>query len=652
MLKTLMALCALGFAVAVQAGAQVPVKSFAAQTGQFLSAKISPNGDYLAVVLMKDGQRELGILDVKNLKISALLRFDRNEDVARYWWVSTTRVVVSIAQRFGPLDQPMLTGELYGIDADGTHKAYLFGYRGGGSFTHIAGAKAEPAFAWVADTLADDDEHILVAVNRWTNGEGADTSLYKLQVFNGGLSKIDSVPIPADVEYVADSHGLPRYASGLDLGGRVVQMVKAASGDKWLPVAQGEAVHDVELLQMSRDDQSVFLLSDQGTPHVCLREYALASNTLKTLSCAEDSDVDHVVFSLDDGRPVQVQGSDETQYLDGNSATSVFLKALVKSFPGQTLSITSKTADGRQILLQAQSDRVPGDFYLVDVEKKKAQFLFASHDAIDPNQMAAVKPVHYPTRDGATIHGYLTLPTGAEPKDLPLVMLPHGGPFGVHDEWAWDAWAQLLASRGYAVLQPNFRGSGGYGRAHQQAGYRKTATLMQDDLTDGVRWAIEQKIAAPDRICIVGESYGGYAAIMSAEREPALYRCAIAFAGIYDVASWIADADFAGSQLSRNFVARTWGDDAKALADASPVNHIDQLAIPVLIAHGTADERVPFSQAKALRKALDKARKPYEWLEFQDEVHGFIKDEDHERFLTAVLAFLDKSIGAGRAAKP
>jgi dipeptidyl aminopeptidase/acylaminoacyl peptidase len=225
--------------------------------------------------------------------------------------------------------------------------------------------------------------------------------------------------------------------------------------------------------------------------------------------------------------------------------------------------------------------------------------------------------------------------------------MPHGGPHsGIHDTWRWDHWAQFLASRGYAVLQPNFRGSGGYGYAFEHAGYHHWGTTMIDDITDGTRWAMEKGYVDGSRVCIFGASWGGYAALMSAVREPDLYRCAVGFAGVYDLKLQVSDSDTAESTMGRNYLADAVGTDDKTLAEQSPITYIERLKAPVLIIHGTADKRVPFSQAKRLRKALEQYHKPYEWMEKSGEEHGFYKDENNVEFLDRLAAFLGKNLGA------
>ena len=308
------------------------------------------------------------------------------------------------------------------------------------------------------------------------------------------------------------------------------------------------------------------------------------------------------------------------------------------------MSITSHTKDGKELVFRVSSDRNPGEYYLLDRERK-ATFLLATREWIDPEQMAAMKPVSYAARDGLVIHGYLTLPPGSDGKNLPLVIHPHGGPFGPFDRWGFNAEVQLLASRGYAVLQPNFRGSGNHGRAFERMGYRQWGGTMQDDLTDATRWAIAQGIADPERICIYGASYGGYASAMGVAKEPDLYRCAVGYVGLYDLALWYREGDVKDSDFGVNYLKTAVGSDPKALANASPARLADRIRAPIFIAVGGEDERCPPEQSEALKRALEAKGRSFEWMLAPDEGHGFYKLSNNLELYTRMLAFLDRHIG-------
>ncbi|HWY24533.1 MAG TPA: prolyl oligopeptidase family serine peptidase, partial [Nevskia sp.] len=322
------------------------------------------------------------------------------------------------------------------------------------------------------------------------------------------------------------------------------------------------------------------------------------------------------------------------------------LDAVLGNFPGKMVLPVSQTTDGSKLIVFVYSDRDPGTYYLFDTVKMKIDPLLHLRRNIDPAQMAERRPITFKARDGQVIHGYLTLPPDKDPQHLPLVVYPHGGPFVDGDTWAWEADSELMATRGYAVLQVNFRGSRGYGNAFEQAGKQKWDSVMIDDITDGAKWVVSQGIADSARMCIYGASFGGYAALMSAVREPDLYRCVIDYAGVYDLRIQKSQSDTSLTDSGNNYIDEFIGATPDRLYQASPASQIDKLKANVMIVHGEQDRRVPIAQAKALRKALEERHRPYEWLTRPGEGHGFYLPENKQDFYVKLLAFLDKNIGS------
>ncbi|MGH8187049.1 MAG: alpha/beta hydrolase family protein, partial [Steroidobacteraceae bacterium] len=323
-------------------------------------------------------------------------------------------------------------------------------------------------------------------------------------------------------------------------------------------------------------------------------------------------------------------------------------KSLYRAFAEQHVWVTSATDDGRLAIVFVSSDTNPGEYYLFDTKGMKAQFLRAGREWIDPRLMRPMEPVQVTARDGLKLHGYLTKPAGGGPH--PLIVLPHGGPHGVRDTWGFDSEVQLLANRGYAVLQINYRGSTGYGMDFEIAGYRQWGARMQDDLTDATRWAIEQKIAPADRICIYGVSYGAFAALMGAAREPQLYRCAIGYAGVYDLELMFASADVPDSRSGLSYLQKVLGTDPADLRARSPVHNAQRIQAPVMLIHGKADWRADFEQAERMKAALEKHNKPLEWVEIKREGHGVYDEQTRREVYERILAFLDKHLMAGMSA--
>ncbi|MGA9851519.1 MAG: prolyl oligopeptidase family serine peptidase [Gammaproteobacteria bacterium] len=330
--------------------------------------------------------------------------------------------------------------------------------------------------------------------------------------------------------------------------------------------------------------------------------------------------------------------------LESDSPKAQDLASLYAAFPNQVVNITSNTRDGSEMVIYVHSDGNPGSYYLFNANKSQVSLLFNVLPGIDPKQMADMPPITFKARDGVTLRGYLTLPPGSNGKNLPLIINPHGGPHGIRDVWGWDPEAQFFASRGYAWLQVNYRGSGGYGMKFQDMGYRNWGTSMQSDLADAVHWAIAQGIANPKRVCIYGASYGGYAALENSILYPDLYKCTVGYVGLYDL-TLAGRASFGLYASGQRFVDMVLGTDSAVLKSESPVYQADKISDPLFIIYGGADKTVVPENAEEMMSALDKAGKHYEAMYEPNEGHGFTKPEHNFELYTRMLAFFNKYIG-------
>ena len=299
-------------------------------------------------------------------------------------------------------------------------------------------------------------------------------------------------------------------------------------------------------------------------------------------------------------------------------------------------------------VVAVHSDVHPTEYYLLDLRGRTQLVLLGrTNSLLDPAQLQPMKEITYQARDGLTIHGYLTLPRGAAGRKVPLVINPHGGPYGIRDYWGYNPEVQLLANRGYAVLQPNYRGSAGYGLDFLKAGRHEWGAKMQDDLTDGVQWAIAQGFADPDRICIYGASYGGYAALAGAVFTPDLYCCAVNYVGVSDI-GLIANWQHEYGQGGKAFYKMMIGDDEALIAARSPVNFVERIRIPTLHAYGENDPRVDIKNWTELESALQKYHKTYEYIRQEGEGHGFHYEEAKINFYRHLDAFLAKYLAPER----
>jgi dipeptidyl aminopeptidase/acylaminoacyl peptidase len=385
------------------------------------------------------------------------------------------------------------------------------------------------------------------------------------------------------------------------------------------------------------------IITNARTGRFGVYEYTLGNQEIgAALFEHPEVDVAAVEMSADGARIEGIQYEDDRQRVTWLVPELEALQAQIdRTFPGKVNRILNRSADSMVALVWSGSGDDPGSYYVFDRKARRMNLFASPYDPMVGKRLAPVRAVRYTSRDGLSIPAYLTLPTGKEARGLPLVVMPHGGPF-LRSSYAYDPWAQFLASRGYAVLQPNFRGSTGYGRAFVERGHGQWGAAMQDDLDDGVGWLASEGIADPKRVCMMGASYGGYAALWASIRNPDKYRCAISYAGVTDVRAMLKyDTRMAAApRYSKRWRQRVVGEEQRDLAAVSPLQQARRIAIPVLIAHGEADSNVPVDHARKLIAALVKARIAHEAVLYPGMGHGFEKPEDSIDFLKRVEAFL------------
>jgi dipeptidyl aminopeptidase/acylaminoacyl peptidase len=332
--------------------------------------------------------------------------------------------------------------------------------------------------------------------------------------------------------------------------------------------------------------------------------------------------------------------------------TKGLLTAIDQALPERFNHLLQFSADGRRYLLHSSGNGVPGQ-YLVGLRDKGTLSLLAeTYPALADRPLPRKRGFTVTGRDGTRLPVLLTLPVGREPSKLPLVLLPHGGPISV-DGGEFDPWVQFLADRGYAVLQVNFRGSSGLGHAHMSAGLKRWGLEMQNDLSDAVRWAIERGTVDPARVCVVGASYGGYAALMGGATTPELYRCVVSFAGVsdlLDLASYQSQY-VNGSEVFAQQVGSSWS-DRDQLKATSPRRLAAQFKAPVLLIHGTLDRSVPFEQSEGMADALERSGKPVRFIKQKDGNHHLSNQAHRTQFFQELEAFLAEHLGSEPAATP
>ncbi|WP_345778202.1 S9 family peptidase [Lysobacter sp. K5869] len=616
--------------------------------------KLSPTGEFYAATVPLEDETALVIFSRDGLKRTGTFRMGKHNHVDDFDWVSPTRVLMGMAQKLGSRDQPIPTGEIYAINANGTGADVLVGYRvaSRGAGTRIQPKKVEDVAAFVVDDLPADERSVVISVQPFT--ADAYSRAERLDVFTGQRNLIALSPV-RNTRFVTDNTGVVRFAFGYG-GDRVRKLFYRDSADApWKQIAaDNDEVEGMDLpIGFSADDKTAYLRTEHPKGPDSIAAYDVASGKRSQILRDPVADPDRIIYRNGSRIPVGVffaDGKPRTVFFDKNSPEARQYKSLEAAFPGDAVRITSSSADGNLSLVEVWNDRSPGDIFLFDNKNKNAAHVISRRTWFDPANMAPVKPVELRARDGLALHGYLTVPKGSDGKSLPMVVMPHGGPFNIQDRWQFDDDAQLLAAAGYAVLQVNFRGSGGYGDDFVEAGRRQWGLKMQDDVTDATRWAVQQGIADAGRICIYGASYGGYAALMGVAREPSLYQCAAGYVGVYDLPLMHTRGDTQDVRSGATYL-REWIGAPETVASVSPTQLAAQIKVPVFLAAGGEDQRAPQLHSERMEKALRAAGVPVESLYYKTEGHGFYEPAHKREFYSRLLAFLSRSLG-GKTAAP
>ena len=616
---------------------------------KFSSLTVSPKGTYVAITVPVEDQTMLIVIKPGESKpIMRLGARGRKTHIVGVTWVSDERLIYSFAVKDQLDESPYLTGELWAVDADGKHSIQLAGIRNNDpGFSARAGGPVnrETFGAAVIDTLPDDDNTIIVGVSR--TGTPYST-VERMNVKTGSLQRIALAPVK-NADFTTDNHAQARFADGYGADQRQQLFYRKSNSSDWV-LFNDEGTSGVKTrpIGFSPDDSIAYFIREEKTGPSSVVAYNVADGTTKVLMHDELSSPAQVIHAVGKHYPIGIGFSGTTpriEYFDPESADARTHRALSKAFAGEYVLGAGEMTDKHEILLYAYGDREPGAFYSMNADTHKVTPVMYAADWLDPNRLAKMQLVTFAARDGRKIPGWLTLPPGSDGKNLPMIVYPHGGPFGVGDTWGYNTAVQLLAAHGYAVFQVNYRGSEGYGREFALAGYKQWGLAMQDDLTDATRWAISQGIADKNRICLYGASYGGYAALMGVAKEPDLYKCAAGQVGVYDLAK-VRDDNASYNDYLKTFFATTFNDgDVAAL---SPNKLASRIKVPVFLSAGKVDETAPIEHTEMMERALKAANVPVETLYFPTEGHGIYKRENRAKFFMQLLDFLHRNIG-GRA---
>lgn len=638
------ALClslAISSAIAQAAEPKVPAEHFA-RSNAYSDAQLSPTGEYLSVVTPFEERHALSLIKLSGNYDRNLIKFTTaKQTVAFAYWTDDTRLIVFKGLDIGSLSSPLLDGDVLGVNADGSKPTQLFGYVKDSS--HLSSRMKDQGGVTFRGNIPGSNGEALFEYSPWLSRDSdAITSLYRVNTHTAKRTLVESVS--DSVAMSADNGAKARMLWSEDMQGNPwLRYRPDRDSDEWKPVPKSLTGRSMAVGRFEPDNNhAAALISDDGEP-AALYRVDFAAGTRERLASNPDMDAGNEMQAGYEGQPFAVRyyaGKPKIDYTDPTSEWAALHSGLMKLFPGELVEFVDFSKDNNKVLFFVHNDRHPGAYYLLDRKTLKPSMLFETRDWVNPATQAPTRPVQFQNASGDVLNAFFTAPLGKTGPQA-MVVIPHGGPFGVHDEWTYDPQVQFLASRGYAVLKVNYRGSSGRGEKFERSTYQQWGTGIQDDIRDGVRWAISQKLADSAKICIFGASFGGYSALMNPIRNPGMYKCAIGYAGVYDLPAFSETKSERGRQLLAYF-NRSMGSDKAMLASQSPSKFAAKLDVPVLLIHGRSDHNVPIEQYNSMSAALSLAQRPYESLVKSNEGHGFYDPKNIVEAYDRMEAFLLK----------
>lgn len=611
---------------------EIPTSAFASQSA-LSGAQLSPDGSRFAFIVRRDDNTYLTVYDSETRQLDDGVNLGDELDFNWFRWAGNNRLLFSMTG--SDRREEYRYSRLYYMDLDQDILHPLVGRRmsfDGDDVVHV-----------------DPDGRFVMASFATSWREPPTVWRFDL----GGVEAPEPVQVQSSQTgvgvWIADNTGVLRIA----LGGRGYSHIRlryrSNAEEPWGTVANAR-LDDDDTLDLwdfmglrAGSDTGYSIGIPEGGDRRALMEFDFATGqTGRIVFSSPNEDVASVYFD-DDNTPIAVSYSGDDfrrEWLDPQIAR--WRNQLNEALPGKWVTILDITPDRSRLLVLESGPADPGALYIFTPEERQLAMFAEYRPQVPAPMLAEPRAIRYDARDGTSIHAYLTLPRGRAPKDLPLIVHPHGGPFGIRDTDNYDDTVQLLANRGYAVIQPNFRGSGGYGESFELLGNGQIGRAMQDDLDDAVAHLVGEGIVDPARVCIAGGSYGGFAAVWAAIRNPEIYRCAASWAGVMHFERQLAhDRDYLFGRHRGRHWDRVDGDQTNFdLDDVSPAVQVARLTRPVLLVHGEEDNRVPFDQYELMVSRASRANIPLETLSLPESGHGFAGAEDEQAWYDALVDFL------------
>lgn len=617
----------------------------------YWNVRLSPDGKHLAVMTQRDDRTMLVVLDIDTLKPTVSVKYEESANIEIYKaeWIDNELLRYDITRKVAQYEAPFTYPDMFLLSVDGQRNDRIWGVHGNfennrrGAMQRGERVRGYPKFL---TKMPDKDDEILIHVRSFERRDGAGRGgVYTLNLKSGDTREYAKVP--HFTQQVLTSKNTETLVA-VTLDGDYRQQVFLNQGKlSWESIT-------LDLPGLSGDFEP-FEVTDGA-----IYATAQSADTIDApthivkyrISTGEWTDVFELGFApLIDAAVGEDGGLDRVQWIDGMPRLAVLDKsdkisqvvaAFSKSYEGFAINVVSVTDDKSKVLLHIGSGAHAGEYFLFDFETKKARFLVSMREGIDGSELGSLEDATFLSSDGITIPGWFQAPIGGE--KLPLVVYIHGGPHGPYNTFSFNTRWHLFNEMGYAVYAPNFRGSGGYGPNFEKSGYGNWGTRMIDDMREGVQALIDAGKVNPDRVCVFGGSYGGYASAQSLVRHNDFYKCGVIIAGIFDMTTQIKRSDTSDWYAGDNFMSMAIGDNDRDLRAISPMFHIDEIRAPMLIIHGTKDERTPFKGAEEFVKALKNKNKRFEYHWYKKEGHGTVNLENQVDEWKKIDAFFNENL--------
>ena len=599
---------------------QIPIEDFFSVSIKS-SYLVSPDGKYISYLKPDNNLIHIYVETIDG-RHTTQLTCDSNRSIASYFWANNNEILYLKGAAEGK------DPGLYAVKIDGTDKRELVSFNN----TKIRLISSSPV----------NDSQVLVSLNK---RDSTVFDAYRLNIHNGNLSLL--LKNPGNItKWYSDPEGKLRMAIASD-GVNETLLYRDNENQNFRTVLKNNFKSSISPIGFSADNSCIYALSNQNRDKMALVELdCVSGKEHRVIYSNPEVDVSEAIYSVKKDKLIYA-GYETLKkqrfYLD-DTIKATFRK-LEELLPNTEIKIVSTDSSEKKFIIRTYTDRNPGSFYLYSMETNMLVKLGDVNPSLNAKDMAEMKPIKYKTRDGISVNGYLTLPIGKSPKNLPVVVMPQASP-EQRNSWGYNAEVQFLANRGYAVFQVNFRGNKGYGKEFWTAGFKAWGGKIQDDITDGVYWLIAEKIADPSRIAIYGYSFGGFSALHGLISTPELYRCGASYSGFINLFTYLKDIPpyFRPYQQMYYETVGNPETDADYFRAVSPVFHTDKIKSPVLIAQGARDPRVNMNETNQFVKELKKKKVPVTYLLKEGEGHYFKNNENRLEFYKSLEIFLAKNL--------